>query len=127
MGGKVVRAVTDGKIVGLGKHSGVQGCFQIQLHSSVDNKFYWHGHLQNPKVNNGDTVKVGQPIAEVGNMELKRRGCSPGPPHLHIDRGCIDPRGEPQRGGNDPCRDPQFIEDLRKVWETLPPDADASS
>lgn len=128
-GGAAVYAITDGRIVNAqdGYH-GVSGCYSIQFFSTTGNRYYWYGHLQKPTVKGGQkNIKAGQKIAEVGNQALKVQGCSPGPPHLHIDRGCVNTRGtktveddDPLMGGNDPCRDPQFLKDLRKVWEGLP-------
>ncbi len=134
MGGKKVFAITDGRIQNADLSLyGIQGCNSVQFYSTTQNRYYWYGHLQNVDkyVKGGqEGIKAGQPIAEVGNMTLKHKGCSPGPPHLHIDRGCANTKGTAdvhddtaRQGGNDPCRDGAFMEELLKVWEGLPPDA----
>jgi hypothetical protein len=128
-GGAAVYAITDGRIINSQNYyHGVEGCYSIQFYSTVGNRYYWYGHLQKSSVKGGQrNIKAGQKIAEVGNQALKERGCSPGPPHLHIDRGCVNTRGterisddDAEYGGDDPCRDPKFLKDLRKVWEALP-------
>lgn len=126
MGGKQVFAVTDGTIKNApNRYHGVDGCYSIQFYSTTQDRYYWYGHLQKAHeyIQPGqENIKAGQPIAEVGNMELKERGCSPGPPHLHIDRGCVSPAGVPQTGGGDLCRDPDYVTELNAIWEGLAED-----
>lgn len=119
MDGKAVYALTDGKIYRIEPLNGV--CEAIQFKSSKDTFFYWYGHLQNVDkyVKAGQEVKAGQQIAEIAGHELQQKGCSPGPPHLHIDRGCISSAG-PQTGGWAGCRDPAFEPLMRELWEGLP-------
>ncbi len=126
MGGRKVFAVSDGRIVNApNRYHGVDGCYSIQFFSTTENRYYWYGHLQKAPdyIQPGqENIKAGQPIAEVGSMELKNRGCSPGPPHLHIDRGCVSPGGVPQHGGSDDCRDPDYVVQLNTIWEGLAED-----
>ncbi len=128
MGGKKVYAVTDGRIVNAENYyNGVAGCYSIQFYSTTQQRYYWYGHLQKARdyVQPGqEDIKAGQQIAEVGDMALKAQGCSPGPPHLHIDRGCVI-GGVGQTAGYPSCRDITFVADLNEVWERLPEDASA--
>lgn len=98
-------------------------CQSIQLRGS-DGFFYWYGHVIDVAVADGAAVTAGQPIAKVATWTEQHtcNGTSSGS-HLHIDRGCsIEVNGvlTPQRGGNDNCRDPDFIPFLRAIYEGLP-------
>jgi hypothetical protein len=123
-GGDPVYAISDGTIEGVGTNE-VGWCYQIQFHS-VDTYFYWYGHLNNVTVKAGDQVKAGQQIAEVAEWTSEHQCPYPktgkgssGAAHLHIDRGCVTEQG-PQHGGDDPCRDHDFIEFLSGLYEKLP-------
>lgn len=122
MDGKAVYAITDGTIQKLSIYHGVEGCYAIQFKSNLTNGkgnyYYWYGHMQNPKVQQGAKVKAGQQIAEVGRNSLGS-DCRGGRDHLHIDRGCIE-GGVPQTGGSKSCRDPAFIPLMNSMWEQLP-------
>jgi murein DD-endopeptidase MepM/ murein hydrolase activator NlpD len=126
-GGSAVYALTDGKIINVGKcysidHKDpcIQGCSEIQFQANhgSDHYYYWYGHLMNPTVSPGATVKAGQQIAQTAAKSFGAR-CWGGGPHLHIDRGCVDGNNNPQHGGNDNCREPKFMDDLKKIWDGL--------
>lgn len=122
MDGKAVYAITNGTIDSLKRYN-VDGCYQIQFKSDIGNGkgsyFYWYGHMQNPKVSQGQKVQAGDQIAEVAAQRFPS-SCRGGTAHLHIDRGCIDREtNEPQRGGRDECRDPAFVPLLNSMWEQL--------
>lgn len=123
MDGKAVYAITAGTIQKLSVYHGVEGCHAIQFKSDMTNGkgnyFYWYGHLQNPKVTQGQHVAAGQQIAEVGAYSLGS-DCRGGRDHLHIDRGCIE-GGIPQTGGSDGCRDPAFVPLMNSLWNQLQP------
>jgi hypothetical protein len=118
--GAPVYAITDGTIkrAHLYSYSGedIPGCYQLQLVSSKDNFWYWYGHMGNMTVKDGDTVKAGQQIAEVGERKCTGNGSDP---HLHIDRGCLE-GGVPQAGGSPSCRDPGIVPLMNKLFGSLP-------
>jgi hypothetical protein len=97
-------------------YNGISGCYSLQLHSSKDNFWYWYGHIQNVRVNNGEAVRAGQQLAEIGKRACTGNGSDP---HLHIDRGCVR-GGVPQRGGRVSCRDPGIIAIINSLFEALP-------
>lgn len=116
--GQDVYAVYDGVIDNIGTQE-AGWCQSIQLFAD-DGYYYWYGHLIDLAVNDGDRVVAGQQLGKVAEWtpEHTCNGTS-GAAHLHIDRGCtID--GEPQGGGRDECRDPDFIPFLSKLYDTLP-------
>lgn len=127
--GKRVWAITKGKIVKVNRSyvmdSGSSGkpCGSIQFQSTngKESTFYWYGHiLPGPDVVQGkefDPEKNGQ-LGTVATRDFGPK-CWGGGPHLHIDRGCIEGT-TPKQGGSDSCRDPQFLQDLQKIWEGLP-------
>ncbi|MEX1995177.1 MAG: M23 family metallopeptidase [Candidatus Saccharimonadales bacterium] len=114
--GTPVYAISEGKIDQLHLYKGISGCYSLQFRSAKDNLWYWYGHLQNPLVRNGESVKAGQQIAEVGVRKCTGNGSLP---HLHIDRGCII-GGVPQKGGRESCRDADFTGFMNKLFESLP-------
>lgn len=114
--GTPVYAISDGEISTLHTYMGISGCYSLQLHSSKDNYWYWYGHIQNVRVKNGDTVKAGQQVAEIGLRKCTANGSDP---HLHIDRGCVI-NGVPQKGGLESCRDPGIVPIINQLYEELP-------
>lgn len=114
--GTPVYAISDGDISNLHVYMGISGCYSLQLHSSKDNYWYWYGHIQNVKIKNGDTVKAGQQLAEIGLRKCTGNGSSP---HLHIDRGCVVD-GVPQKGGMVSCRDAGIVPIVNQLFEELP-------
>jgi hypothetical protein len=122
MDGKPVYAITNGIIQSVKVYHGVTGCYQIQFKSDMTNGkgnyYYWYGHLQNPKVSDGQKVTAGQQVAEVGRFSLGS-DCRGGRDHLHIDRGCIE-GGIPQTAGRMECRDPEFVPLMNSIWNQLP-------
>lgn len=113
--GAAVYAISDGTISSAHIYNRVPGCYSLQLQSSKDNFYYWYGHMQNMTVKDGDVVKSGQQIAEIGQSK-----CALGStPHLHIDRGCIQ-GGVPQQGGNGTCRDPGIVPLINSLYAGLP-------
>ena len=120
-GSTAVYAVFDGFIGKVNtSFGGVPGCASINLYGNDDWK-YWYGHLQKPLVQEGDTVKAGQKIAEVAGFGGS--ACYGGGPHLHLDRGY--PPGTPGGGGtlapdDNSRRDPTFIPFLQKLYDELP-------
>lgn len=122
MDGKPVYAITNGTIDSVKIYHGVTGCYQIQFKSDTTNGkgnyYFWYGHLQNPKVSDGQKVQAGQQIAEVGRFSLGT-DCRGGRDHLHIDRGCVE-GGVPQTAGRESCRDPAFVPLMNSMWEKLP-------
>lgn len=120
MDGKAVYAITNGTIQSLKRYH-VDRCYAIQFKSDLGNGkgsyYYWYGHMQNPKVSQGDKVKAGDQIAEVAAQSFPS-SCRGGTAHLHIDRGCIE-GGVPQTGGSDFCRDPAFVPLLNSMWNKL--------
>jgi hypothetical protein len=132
--GKAVYAITKGKIInvqapgrnGYVMNGGAAGkpCGAIQFKAdndtNGDKKYYWYGHiLPNSDIVPGKEVDVGTELGVVATQEYGPK-CWGGGPHLHIDRGCINRRDEPQQAGNDLCRDPTFVTHLEKIWESLP-------
>lgn len=94
-------------------------CQSIQLKGN-DGFYYWYGHLTGLTVSEGAAVTAGQEMGKVADWTEEHTcgGTSDGD-HLHLDRGCsID--GVPQRGGNDDCRDPEFILFMNQFYEALP-------
>jgi len=114
--GAPVYAITNGTVDLLHIYDGIAGCFSLQFHSSKDNYWYWYGHLQNPRVTNGQTVKAGTQIAEVGLRKCTGNGSDP---HVHIDRGCVE-GGVPQKGGRESCRDPGMTPLINSLFNSLP-------
>lgn len=105
-------AISDGTITSLkGGYNGRQECLSIQL-QSVDGYKYWYGHTVNAKVKQGDTVKAGQEISEVGPTICAKSTV----PHLHIDRG--SPKGA--NGGSPSRRDPGIVPLINKLYEQMP-------
>jgi hypothetical protein len=128
--GKKIYAITKGKIVKVNREyvmdssrSGKPcGSIQFQANNETGDKtYYWYGHiLPSAEVTPGkefDPAKNGV----MGTVATRDFGpkCWGGGPHLHIDRGCIQ-GNNPKQGGSDDCRDPQFLQDLQKIWEGLP-------
>lgn len=116
--GQDVYAIIGGRIDKIGVQD-PGWCQSIQLEGS-DGFWYWYGHIIDVSVAEGDTVEVGQQIAKIAEWSNSRtcNGTS-GAAHLHIDRGCTI-NGEPQRGGEDDCRDPDLIPLLNAIYDTLP-------
>lgn len=112
--GTPVYAIFDGEITNLHYRSGFgstpapRECISFQLIGD-DGWQYWYGHIKNPAVKNGDKVKAGDRLADIGQSAC----ADDTPPHLHIDRGT--PKGEP--GGSECCRDPAFVPLLDKIYE----------
>jgi len=108
--GVAVYAVRNGKIESKDIRNGISYCYDWQL-AGDDGYWYWYGHNQNPSIENGQVVKAGQQIGEVGPTE-----CADGSvPHLHIDRG--SPKGS--WGGSVNSRDSEFVPIMQKLWEDL--------
>ena len=105
----VIKSVRD-------SYKGESGCNSFQLISSKDNFYYWHGHVQNVTVPDGQTVTAGQQIAVIGERRCTGNGSDP---HLHIDRGCLRD-GKPQPGGGDSCRDPGIVALINSLFTGLP-------
>lgn len=114
--GVPVYAISDGMIKNLKIYEGIEGCYSFQLVSSKDSFQYWNGHVANVSVAEGQTVTVGQQIAEVGPRKCTANGSDP---HLHIDRGCIE-RGVHLPGGSKGCRDIGINGVIDVLWEGLP-------
>lgn len=114
--GTPVYAISDGEIDNLHIYKGIEGCYSLQLKSSKDNFWYFHAHLKSPSVKNGQKVKAGQKIAEIGERKCTGNGSDS---HLHIDRGCVR-NGVPQKGGYDSCRDAGFVPLINTLFEELP-------
>jgi murein DD-endopeptidase MepM/ murein hydrolase activator NlpD len=113
-----VFAIYGGTAVTINKsYHGVSGCSTIQFQAD-DGFYYWYGHLKNVSIEEDVHVEAGTQIAEVADAQNFGSDCWGGGPHLHIDRGCTI-NGEPQRGGLDECRDPEFIPFLSALFETL--------
>jgi hypothetical protein len=125
--GKPVYAITQGKIIKVNRSyimdSSEKGkpCGSIQLQSTNGKEatFYWYGHiLPGQNVDPGKEFKPGDQLGTVATQDFGPKCWGDGP-HLHIDRGCIEGT-TPKQGGNEHCRDPQFLQDLQKIWEGLP-------
>lgn len=127
--GKPIYAITDGRIAKVNRNYVIKerkndpgkpcGSIQFQSTNGQESTYYWYGHiLPGNNVAAGKEFKAGEQIGIVATKDYGSR-CWGGTPHLHIDRGCIV-NNKPQTGGNDSCRDPQFLQDLQKIWENLP-------
>jgi hypothetical protein len=110
--GVSVLAISDGKIEGLKIYNGIAGCYSLQL-ASADGYKYWYGHLRKPAVSDGDSVKAGSKLAEIGERKCTGNGSYP---HLHIDRG--SPKGS--AGGYVCCRDKGMVGLMNELYENLP-------
>jgi hypothetical protein len=126
--GKPVYAITEGKIINVNRsyvmNSGADGkpcgSIQFQAANGTDNTYYWYGHiLPSSNVVEGKNFEAGDQLGVVATKDYGSK-CWGGGPHLHIDRGCFE-GDKPQQGGSKNCRDPQFLQDLQKIWEGLPP------
>ena len=117
-GGDRILALHDGVIEGVGTQD-PDWCYSIQFKSS-DGYFYWYGHMNHVVVHPGDKVAVNDYLGETAQWTPEHTCAgSSGATHLHIDRGCVID-GKPQGAGYATCRDPDFIEMLSKLYETLP-------
>jgi arabinan endo-1,5-alpha-L-arabinosidase len=110
--GTPVYAIEDGSIYSLKNfYDGISGCYSIQL-KAKSGWVYWYGHIQSPAVSaNESNIKAGQKLAVVGASKCAKNTA----PHLHIDRGA--PKG--RTGGEDCCRDPDFVNVLDKIFEGM--------
>ena len=110
--GTPVYAIEDGDIYSLkNSYDGISGCYSIQL-KAKSGWVYWYGHIQSPAVSaDQKNIKAGQKVAVVGESKCAKNTA----PHLHIDRGA--PKG--RTGGEDCCRDPDFVNVLDKIFEGL--------
>lgn len=115
--GAPVYAISDAEVDIVKLYSGIDGCYQINLHSTKDDFWYWHGHVQNPIVKQGDKVQAGQQIAEIGVRKCTGNGSYP---HVHLDRGCVAGDGTKQKGGRPSCRDQGILDIMNKLWDALP-------
>lgn len=109
--GAAVYAFHDGTIENLHIYQGIAGCYSLQL-KATDSWYYWYGHLGNPSVKNGQVVKAGQQLAEIGRRACTGNGSLP---HLHIDRGCNH-----LPGGSVECRDAGIVDIMNKLYLNLP-------
>ena len=110
--GIAVGAIIDGTVEKINNsYAGVSGCQTIQLKGS-DGYYYWYGHIQRLSLKNGDPVKAGEQIAEIGRRACTGNGSYP---HLHIDRGY--PKGK--MGGSVGSRDKDFVPLINKLYEEL--------
>lgn len=64
--GTEVVAATAGTVT-VTQDNAIAGPWLISVRSA-DNLVTWYSHVQNPRVGDGDTVLVGQPLAEVGDL-----------------------------------------------------------
>jgi murein DD-endopeptidase MepM/ murein hydrolase activator NlpD/endonuclease/exonuclease/phosphatase family metal-dependent hydrolase len=64
--GTPVVAATAGRVT-VTQDDATAGPWLISVRSA-DNIVTWYSHVQNPRVGDGDTVLVGQPLAEVGDL-----------------------------------------------------------
>jgi hypothetical protein len=110
--GKSEFAISDGKITSLHIYNGIPGCYILQLQSSKDGYFYAYIHARKPAVNEGDTVKSADKIAELGERKCTGNGSYP---HLHIDRG--SPKGA--TAGYECCRDEGMVDLINKLYAAL--------
>jgi hypothetical protein len=106
-------AITDGTIDNLHVYMGISGCYSFHIKSSTDGYDYYYTHTRNPVVKEGQKVKVGDKVSEVGERKCTGNGSYP---HLHIDRG--SPKGSP--GGSECCRDPGLVPIINKLYANLP-------
>lgn len=123
--GVPVYAITDGTIISRKDiYAGQSGCNTFQLESDVDQNEsnltqgngkwkYWYGHIENASVIEGQPVKAGQQIAEIGERRCTGNGSYP---HLHIDRG--SPQG--RHGGSLGYRDPGFVQRMNDIYKKWP-------
>jgi hypothetical protein len=128
-GGSAVYALTKGRIDNAnrcysmpGSGPCIPGCMSIQFQAQNggDQYYYWMGHLMQVSVKTDqEGIEAGQQIAQTATRKQFNSRCWGGGPHLHIDRGCLV-RGRPHTGGNSGCRDPAFLDDLKKIWDGLP-------
>jgi len=117
--GRKVYAIHKGVVESVkDNYNGDPHCYSIQLrqtgsqNAADDGWWYWHGHIKEPKVQQGQEVEAGTQLAVVGERVCAKNTV----PHLHIDRG--SPKGEP--GGYDCCRDPGIIDLINRLYEALP-------
>ncbi len=96
---------------------GIDGCSTIQFKAN-DGFYYWYGHMKNVTITEDTPVNAGDKIGQIADDRDFGSDCWGGGPHLHIDRGCVID-GEPQTGGRDECRDPDFIPFLASIYERL--------
>lgn len=120
-GGDPVYAISEGEIDNISTQE-AGWCHGIQFKSN-DGYYYWYGHLNNLTVSEGDRVVAGQLVGYIAEYtdEHNCAGTSSGA-HLHIDRGCVETVegvATPQRGGDDSCRDPDFIPFLSNLYGRL--------
>ena len=111
--GKAEFAITDGTINNLHIYENISGCYSFQLMSSKDGYSYYYTHTRNPVVKDGQTVKAGDKVSEIGERKCTANGSYP---HLHIDRG--SPKGS--AGGYVCCRDPGFVPIINGLYANLP-------
>lgn len=119
--GTPVYAIADGVIKSFNhSYDGIEGCHSFQLvtrDGEDDTDYagfrYWYGHVANSTVAEGEEVKAGQLISQIGQRECTGNGSYP---HLHIDRGF--PKG--QNGGFVDKRDKGFISIMNRLYEGLP-------
>lgn len=107
---KAVFAIRDGIIESKSTRNGYSHCFDWQLVGD-DGWHYWYGHSHKSDKENGESVKAGEKIGEIGPTECADNT----PPHLHIDRGF--PKGH--WGGSVGSRDKDFVPIMQKLWEEL--------
>ncbi|HVI60604.1 MAG TPA: M23 family metallopeptidase, partial [Candidatus Saccharimonadales bacterium] len=111
--GRAEFAITDGTIESLHIYDGISGCYSFHIKSSTDGYDYYYTHARNPAVRDGQQVKVGDKVAEVGERKCTGNGSYP---HLHIDRG--KPKGA--IGGYECCRDSGLVPIINKLYASLP-------
>lgn len=103
-------AIVDGTIENQKIYAGQQGCYALHI-KGKDGYDYWYGHIRKPTKQNGDKVKAGEKIAEIG--ERKCTG-NKSDPHLHIDRG-----KKGLIGGIIGNRDKGFLTIINKLYDEL--------
>jgi len=111
--GRAEFAISDGTVENVHIYDGIAGCYSMEFKSSKDGFVYWYGHMRKPVVKEGDTVKAGAKVAEVGERKCTGNGSYP---HLHIDRG--SPKGSP--GGYVDHRDSGITPLINKLYANLP-------
>lgn len=114
--GAPVYAISDGTIYNLHtrvfRGTELPDCYQFQIHSSKDNHYYAYIHVNNVTVNNGDKVKAGQKIAEIGSPTCGDYTLS----HLHIEVA-----GTPNTPvAGDDNRGSLINDVLNALWEKMP-------
>jgi len=123
-GGTPIFAITDGKVTHVNPSYTLNNgpgkpCNSLQFFSTKENSYFWYGHiLADPGIEN-KTFHAGEKLGVVATKDYGTK-CYGGGTHLHIDRGCVDGAGKRQTGGSPGCRDPAFLLDLVKIWESLP-------